>query len=68
MEIWLGIMISSWLGCTQTYMLAPFAHYGDLDGGLLVHSPFEGGFKSLSNGVLEPIEGKGLAIKEINKN
>lgn len=40
MDIWLGIMISSWLGCAQTFMLAPLANFGDLDGGNIVFSPF----------------------------
>lgn len=55
MEIWLGTMVSSWQGCTQTYMLAPFAHYGDLDGGLLVYSLFQGGFLWTPDGVLSPV-------------
>ena len=45
-------MVSSWLGCTQTYMLAPLANYGDLDGGYIVHSPFTAGFKSKPDGHL----------------
>lgn len=63
LEIWLGIMISSWLGCAQTYMLAPFSHYGDLDAGLLVWSPFAGGFESTPDGILLPVQGTGLAIR-----
>lgn len=40
LTVWLGIMISSQLGCAQTFQLSPFCEYGDLDGGLLVYSPF----------------------------
>ena len=46
MDIWLGIMISSWLGCAQTFMLAPLANFGDLDGGNIVFSPFTEGYHS----------------------
>jgi hypothetical protein len=37
-------MVSSWLGCTQTYMLAPLASFGDIDGGFIMKSPFQAGF------------------------
>ena len=64
LEIWLGIMVSSQLGCTQTFHLSPLAQFGDLDGGMLVESPFEGGFTWSSDGELVAVEGKGLCIRK----
>ena len=40
-----GSMVSTQLGCTQTYMLAPLCTYMDIDGSLLVKTPkISGGF------------------------
>lgn len=38
-EMMFGTMVSTNLGCTQTFQLSPFAAYLDIDGSLLVKSP-----------------------------
>lgn len=46
LEIMLGSMVSTQLGCAQTYALHPLTRYLDIDGSLLVKEPrVEGGFK-----------------------
>ena len=65
MDIWLGIMVGSWLGSTQSFMLSPLSHHGDLDGGFLIDSPFESGFKMDEKGYACPLKGTGLGIKNI---
>jgi hypothetical protein len=49
----LGSMVSSQLGCTQTYSLHPLAEYLDVDGSLLLEKPIiEGGFSWGEKGFL----------------
>ena len=39
-------MVTTQLGCSQTYLLSNFAKYLDVDGSLLVKEPvIEGGFQ-----------------------
>ena len=45
-EIMLGTMVSTQLGCSQTYALHPFTEALDVDGSLLVKRPcVKGGFE-----------------------
>lgn len=63
-EIMLGSMVSTHLGCTQTYQLKPLARWLDVDGSLLVESPvMEGGFKWGNNGYLVMPETKTYGVE-----
>lgn len=49
----LGSMVSTHLGCTQTYSLHPLTQFLDVDGALLVREPqLEGGFMWKNGGFL----------------
>jgi L-alanine-DL-glutamate epimerase-like enolase superfamily enzyme len=39
LEVMLGSMVSTHLGCTQTFSLHPLTRYLDVDGALLVKQP-----------------------------
>ena len=67
LDVWLGIMISSWLGCTQTFMLSPLAGCGDLDGGYILESPYEAGFGMNEKGYSYLVERTGLGVRGIDE-
>lgn len=53
LEIMLGSMVCTLLGCAQTYCLHPASRWLDVDGSLLVASPcMKGGFSWGENGFL----------------
>ena len=67
MDIWLGMMIGSWLVCTQAFMLAPLATHGDLDAGEIVWSPYTKGFRSSKEGFVEAVGEEGMGVREIKE-
>ena len=64
LEVMFGIMVTTKLGCAQTFQLHPLARYMDIDGDLLVKDPIvEGGFKWGKEGKIDPWpEGCGLQV------
>ena len=59
-----GSMVSTHLGCTQTFQFYQFAKYFDIDGALLVKSPeIRGGFEWKGVEGIIKVEGSGLALQ-----
>ena len=60
-----GSMVSTQLGCTQSFQLYPLSNYFDIDGSLLVKSPsFSGGFTWGADGLLIRMGNKGLGFDD----
>ena len=58
-----GSMVSTHLGCTQTFQFYKYAKYFDIDGALLVKEPqINGGFEWKSSLEIAKLEGKGLCL------
>ena len=64
-EVMLGTMVTTNLGCTQTFQMHPLVRFFDIDGSLLVNDPNPvGGFIWGKGGCVTPFQsGNGLRIE-----